>query len=455
MIRHLYYCDHIGHQHLAAGDDELQALPTFIDVAGLTNKALKNVYDGLTEPIEPSLFKITNEAIGHGISVGVLQYGKPNPAFLGHMQKTGTWFSARKTYQQQQELARLLMSEDGKTKRSWKDFQKAAQGVISNYNQTWLKTEYNTAIRAARNGSRWQEYEANADLYPNLEYLPSRAATPRPEHKPFYHVVRPLNDEFWTKHYPPSEYNCMCGVEPSDDAVTPLPTVQPAPAPGLDHNPGQTQAVFSDTHPYTVAAKKQGADLAAIDQAGEDLQRQADYAQLRTRSDFMNAVNKTDKLQTKFKKLDHEEIAAIWTYTESDYYELNRFLRGGVIDKDAYYAALNRVLSSGLKKLPAYKKDVFRGASISKEVVDEYKSCQQRGVPIQHNYFTSTSADATKAFQENIQFIIHPRAGRRITKISKYATEDEVLFDAGTWFEVDEVEEIGDKVWIHLTELKR
>ncbi|GAB2586510.1 ADP-ribosyltransferase [Spirosoma areae] len=453
-MRHLYYCDHIDHLHLAAGDEEAIDLPGFIDIKALTGKALKNVYEGFEGLVEPNLFQITNDALGQAVSVGVLQYGKPNPAFLAHMQKVNQWFSARKSVVQQKELARLLMSDDGKTKRSWKSFQKAAEPIVGNYNQTWLKTEYNTAIRAARMGSRWQAFEAGADLYPNLEYLPSRAATPRPEHKPYYHVIRKLDDEFWVKHYPPSDYNCLCGAEPTDSDVTPLPEEQPQPTPGLDHNPGLTEQVFSNTHPYTVNLKESKADLAAIDREGERLQREADYQRLRLHADFMKALNQTDKLQAAWPKVDHEELASIWAYTESEYYDLNRFLRAELIDKDEHYAALNRVLSAALKKVPAYKKDVYRGTTLPADILNEYKDHLKRGKPIQHKSFTSTSANPLKAFNEGVKMVIRSKTGRRIVKISKFASEDEVLFDAGTWFTVNKIEEIGQETWIHLTETK-
>ncbi|RIV21383.1 hypothetical protein DYU11_18430 [Fibrisoma montanum] len=454
----MYYCDHVDHVHLAAGDDELQDLPDFIDVKKMSEAALKNVYDGFSGLVEPNLFKLTNEAIGHGITVGVLQYGKPNPAFLGHMHKTGTWFSARKSYVQQQELAKLLMSEDGTTKRPWREFKKAAQGIVGAYNERWLKTEYNTAIRAARMGSRWQEFAANSDLYPNLEYLPSRAATPREEHKPFYHVIRAFDDPFWATHYPPSDYNCVCGAEPTDEDETPLPEVQPKPAPGLDHNPGQTEQVFSDSHPYTVQLQEEKADIDAIDQDGERLQREADYQTLRLSPSFMDALNKTDSLQSQFPTADHEELAATFDYSRSAYYDLNRWLRGNFRgarpDQEQYFGAFTRVLSSLLNKLPKYTKRVYRGDDLPQSVIDGYRDALSRKVPIQHKGFTSTSASANKAFEGPQRFVIKSKTGRKIKELSDFKSEEEVLFDAGTWFLVEKMETKDGLLWIYLKETK-
>ena len=240
----------------------------FLKISGLIKKGVKNIFNGFNGLIEPNLFNATNIVIQEGISAGVIEFEKPNKAFLDHMAKTGQWFAARKTYRQQQELAALL-AIDGR-KATWSQFRKASRTIVQSYNETWLKTEYDTAVRAARMGSRWKEFEASADLYPNLEYTASRSATPRDDHKKLYGVIRPLDDDFWVKHYPPSDYNCKCGAEPTDTDPTPVPDSAPDPAPGLDHNPGKTNAVFNlDTHPYsqnlTDDQKK------AIDKEGEKL----------------------------------------------------------------------------------------------------------------------------------------------------------------------------------------
>ncbi|WP_170061212.1 phage head morphogenesis protein [Spirosoma aerolatum] len=199
---------------------------------------------------------------------GRIEYGKPNHAFAQQLKKSGAWFAARKSYRQREDLAKLLADDNGKT-RTWRQFRSLAKAVVGNYNDVWLKVEYQTAIASARSASLWQQYEADSDLYPNLKYLPSMAATPRDEHKPYYGVVRPINDSFWVHHYPPSAFNCQCGVEQSDEDPTPVPANSPTPQPGLDHNAGITGELFSKSHPYS--ADLSDAQRRKIDQAGEDL----------------------------------------------------------------------------------------------------------------------------------------------------------------------------------------
>lgn len=248
---------------LAAG------LPSFLNIKKLVGQALDNIFRGFQGLIEPHLFQITYQSLSDAIDEGFgkVEYGHRDYAFVQQLKKSGAWFAARKTYRQREELAALLVDENGKT-RTFRQFKAASQAIVQNYNEVWLKTEYNTAIASARNASRWRQFEADRHLYPNLEYLPSRAATPRDEHKPYYHVVRPIDDDFWVRHYPPSAFNCKCGVEQSDGNPTPVPVDGPAPAPGLDHNVGQTGELYSRSHPYS--ADLSDKKLEEIDHAGED-----------------------------------------------------------------------------------------------------------------------------------------------------------------------------------------
>lgn len=260
--------------HLALGDK----LPGFTNIKTLVKKALDNIFGGFRGLVEPSLFKATYKTLENAIDEGVarIEYNKPSEAFVKQLKKSGAWFSARKSYQQQQELAALLTNDAGTGKRTWNGFRKASKSIVGNYNERWLKVEYDTAIASARNAGLWQQYAQEQSAYPNLKYLASRAATPREEHKPYYNVVRPIDDDFWVRHYPPSAFNCQCGVEQTTDAITNVSpgTKESQPAPGLDHNPGKTGEIFSKSHPYSADLND---DLRKqIDDEGERLMNEPD-----------------------------------------------------------------------------------------------------------------------------------------------------------------------------------
>jgi hypothetical protein len=117
----------------------------------------------------------------------------------------------------------------------------------------WLQTEYNTAVIRAHRAADWKQYEAEADVYPNLQWMPSTSPNPGEDHRIYWGTVRPINDHFWTEHKPGDRWNCKCWLEQTDK--TPTQNHAPAdendiPASGLENNPADDGALFSKSHPY-------------------------------------------------------------------------------------------------------------------------------------------------------------------------------------------------------------
>jgi hypothetical protein len=248
-------CEH-NHMHLAA--DKMYELPSFLNVRDLVSSALERIFKNRKADVDPDLFEITYKTLEESVKLGAgeVKYGQPNYALVEQLKESAAIFSSAKTLQQGKELAALITRPDGKY-RSWDEFQTLAKQVDENYNQNWLKVEHNTAIRKANAAVDWQKYVENADLYPNLKYLPSKAATPSEEHKVYWNIIKPITDEFWTKHLPPSRYNCQCGSEQTDDEPTgPISGIS-EPSPGLDNNPGIDGQLFSDSHPYVANLTKE------------------------------------------------------------------------------------------------------------------------------------------------------------------------------------------------------
>lgn len=181
------------------------------------------------------------------------EYGKPNLEFGLKLAQSGLWFAARKSYQEADDLAQSLNNNG--TKISWNEFKKRAAPIVGKYNQQWLQTEYNTAVRSARIASVWKDIERTADLYPNIEYIRTRSAEPRETHLRYVGIIRPINDPFWRTHTPPLAWLCKCSIRPSKDKVTPIPDGLPEPDPGLANNPGLSETLFSEDHPYAKNAK--------------------------------------------------------------------------------------------------------------------------------------------------------------------------------------------------------
>ncbi len=270
-INGLYYggCGHGHHLELKAGEGFLK-LPAWLDITGLVETALARVFEARMPDVDPDLFEITFAALDDAVDRGFgrIKYGEPDFEMSERLRDSAAVFAARKTVEQTQELAKLLVRANGET-RPWEEFRELAKPIVKDYNEIWLETEYNTGIRKARSAKDWQQYSEDIDLYPNLKYLPSRAATPREQHKKFYGVIKPVIDPFWTTHYPPIDWLCLCGVEQTDDEVTEPSQDTPMPSDGLDNNPGITGKLFSDSHPYNNKDLSKN-EREAIDQKGRD-----------------------------------------------------------------------------------------------------------------------------------------------------------------------------------------
>lgn len=227
------------------------------------DKALRRIASGKFDPaagIDPDLFEATRCALDLAArkGVGKIAYGEPDRDFYEQLKYNNAVFAAFKTHRQQNELAALLVDEDGKPK-SFTRFKKDTEGIIADYNINWLRTEYNTALIRARNAVQWRQFGREKEIYPNLEWLPSMAAVPREAHKIFYNRVWAQDDPFWNSHRPGEVWGCKCGLR-----STARPTTEGNPgagetakaSPGLDNNPAVDAKLFADSHPYIALADR-------------------------------------------------------------------------------------------------------------------------------------------------------------------------------------------------------
>lgn len=109
---------------------------------------------------------------------------------------------------------------------------------------------------------------------------------------------------------------------------------------------------------------------------------------------------------------------------------------GGLCQK--YYPACN----AALEKMPRYNGTVFSGISFDTMKLDQYiqemKSCLSSGQPYINKAFMSstTRIDRTSIFGDNLMLVIKSKKGVDVKAISHYASEDEIVFRAGSQFKV-------------------
>lgn len=227
-----------------------------INLDKLLQEALNEVYENgkndIDQPIvSKPLFDISNDALQQGINevFSDPDFGKKNEEFIDEFRHNTAVFAAFKNHRQTADIVALLHDENGDL-RSFREFKKMALQISKDYNVNWLQTEYNTAVRSARNAVNFRKWLETEHLYPNLEYLESMASHPRASHLDYVGTILPIRHQWWDTHMPPSAWNCACSVRPTDKEVTPVPGEEFV-TPVFRNNPGKTAEFINlKEHPY-------------------------------------------------------------------------------------------------------------------------------------------------------------------------------------------------------------
>lgn len=198
------------------------------------------------------VLRVLNEATVSGL----LQSSAPThrDSFLAALRHSNEVFAAFKVHSMSERMAARLLNPDGTLKpfRQWAD---DVKNISSHYVGAWLRTEYDTALIRAHNAADWQQFIRDADVMPNLRWMPTTSPTPESSHRAFWErkLTLPVSDPFWDKHHPGDRWNCKCSLEQTDDPATPELKAEfagEAPQPGLTNNPGKDGHTFSQDHPY-------------------------------------------------------------------------------------------------------------------------------------------------------------------------------------------------------------
>ena len=226
-------------------------------------KGLKEIYDGLDvkNVIERFIFEETlrlfNEATAKGLA-DAADRSAVTDGFMEQLRTNNAVFSAFRTHRMQNDIARQLIDENGKLK-PFDKWMRDIQGMTRHYVRNWLQTEYSTAIIRAHQAADWKNFEQEADILPNLQWMPTTSPNQDPLHRQYWEkkLTLPVGHPFWDEHRPGDRWNCKCSLkqtdEPTNDEM--VKDLYPVPKqPGLDNNPGKDGKIFSDSHPYITQA---------------------------------------------------------------------------------------------------------------------------------------------------------------------------------------------------------
>lgn len=213
--------------------------------------------------IERNLFHEFCRTFNTAAEQGFSQTTHPDDEFTRALRHNNAVFAAFKTHRLQNDVARQLLDSNGNLKpfEQWKN---DVRGITSHQCERWLRTEYDTAVLRARQAANWQQFIREADVLPNLKWIPSTSPNPGKDHQPFWNTVLPIAHDFWNHHRPGDRWNCKCDLRSTDEPITTVPdgsAVGSQPQPGLDNNPGIDAKIFADSHPY-IANAYEGANEA-------------------------------------------------------------------------------------------------------------------------------------------------------------------------------------------------
>lgn len=238
-------------------DDESITSPVMeageYDFSGIIGRVMNQVYERKvkTGSIDEELFRKTYEELNKKASEGWGEENYHDPEQAQDTQRIRDnlfKFSGAKTYQEIKEMNDALYDDKGK-KLPYKDFREKVMAIHKNYNENYLRTEYETAETSSRRASEWQEFKENADIMPNLKYVTAGDERVRESHALLDGVVKPINDPFWLQNYPPNGYRCRCYVEQTDELETPSTPIVTIPD-AFANNVGQSGEIFTVAHPY-------------------------------------------------------------------------------------------------------------------------------------------------------------------------------------------------------------
>ena len=248
-------------------------------------KCLKAIFTGLNvrDEIQKDAFLEFRRILDDAVEKGYRQVAVKTDPFLDMLRHGNAVISAFKTHRMQNDMAARLLDKDGRLKpfRTW---MRDVKDIASHYTVRWLRTEYDTAILRAHEAAAWRQARQEADVLPNLRWMPTTSTSPDVIHKAFWSMklTLPVNHPFWKKHRPQDRWGCKCSIMQTDEPATELKGLGKAdrikPVPGLDNNPADDGMVFGKSHPYITKAYP-GAEKAVRKLLGDE----ADYTIIPTK----------------------------------------------------------------------------------------------------------------------------------------------------------------------------
>jgi len=179
-----------------------------------------------------------------------------NPSgFKAFIQQNLFPFSAARNFSELEDMRGKLLDENGVLK-PLNVFKQDVAAINSNYNKTWLGTEYNYVQKSGVLAAKWKNFQDN-DLITNLTWHTSEEENVCPICFRFDKLTLPKDHPFWKTWYPLLHFLCKCWVDASEDhaVLTPEPKAYDIAKksdvkPFFQNNPGASRIVMKDDHAF-------------------------------------------------------------------------------------------------------------------------------------------------------------------------------------------------------------
>lgn len=235
-------------------DISIQALD-FSKWDAIIDRIAKDLHEGKIKPSDLDQESISTtyselyEAGSKGYGKDWLSFPADGKGSLPNELKRNLYmFSGAKTYAMLEQLNHLLYDKDGKL-RPYNEYEVYARKLNRQYNRNWLQAEWQTARTAAQMAEKWERLQETKDLFPNLVFRTVGDERVRDAHAELDGIIKPIDDEFWSKYYPPLDWRCRCDAVPT--AEKPKGEVpKNMPEPNFIGNVGKDAEIFTQKHNF-------------------------------------------------------------------------------------------------------------------------------------------------------------------------------------------------------------
>lgn len=84
--------------------------------------------------------------------------------------------------------------------------------VTTTFNPARLELIFNTNTRLAYAAGQWERIQLGKKTHPYLRYITKDDGKVRASHAQWHNLTLPVDDPFWSAHYPPNAWRCRCRV---------------------------------------------------------------------------------------------------------------------------------------------------------------------------------------------------------------------------------------------------